>query len=932
MDVVNAPAAAAQMGCGIPNAVGSVECEVQRLIAASKCKQAVELAKDEHKRRHTPESERLVVEAYLSRIEQFQKKGAAEDAQTLLKLVRERFPAHRGRLAQLELRSAAIEGNLDALVAPLAHASISEEIRNSIEAMVRQKVVDLSGLANCRSLPAEHPLKVEAAAAWRAFEAATAGPVTDEQIALPEISRRSPLAGWKMLLRAIAAFYRNDDAACRRALEGIPEDAAARGLAPVLLAMIEGRPAGGGAAGVLQVRIGGDDRPLREALANLDKELVGSDLFAVKKWIGQAVQTCGCVYPELCERLRQHLSVRCAMEEVPVHHVLRIMGPALRSAYYWRLLARGMERRGDWTGAALYWERFLCHAVREKMVLPASKEAAAVWLHAAGIAARLMPEELEEERRHRGRGSLFKSYYHGQPPEIAALAPRSDREVVETALNPGLLFARAAEIDPQADTFKHWWAWVMKVGLPDRAQEEVAQIWRQKRPGDPLPLLLLSVFAEERDALKLALKYLAEAEAIDAINPQVRKARLRLTLATTWRHLKDRRPHLVEKDLAALEALPAMAEADRPAFLCALRVAWHVLRGEKAEAQHAYEGVVSRLGPLAAAVVMNSVGERMRLGRSADWPAVTGVALPDPHAVADAEARTIRLAYDLQLRMMRPTSWDSMINDVLLENPFRLSQADVLAIGRAAASRGDFQMAYLASAAGLSTANGPAAARFLLLRARSVESWSPRRVSQCLRAAMELAQQTHDAELMGEVSAEIDRHPTVRRRLSARGAAQRLGEELLADILKSERDARSVPRDAAQAERYVVAIENDSPVARFHDDGEPDSAYEEGFEEDEEYEEYEEDAEDVEPSSHGMLPDGIPIEALPLLNTLIEKFGRVPSPQELIRTDPMLAMRLLGVLHGVKMNPKIMQNMLDAMDDDSDGSGGRRGGRGKRRY
>src|SRR5829696_9648098 len=93
--------------------------EVDRLIAAGKCKQAVELAKAEHKRGVTPETERQLVHAYLARVEQFQQKGMAEEAATLLTLVRERFPGHRDRLLRLEIRSAAAGQRVADLVAPL---------------------------------------------------------------------------------------------------------------------------------------------------------------------------------------------------------------------------------------------------------------------------------------------------------------------------------------------------------------------------------------------------------------------------------------------------------------------------------------------------------------------------------------------------------------------------------------------------------------------------------------------------------------------------------------------------------------------------------------------------------------------------------------------------------------------------------------------
>jgi hypothetical protein len=893
--------------------------EVERLIAAGKCKQAVELAKDEHKRRHTAESERLLVDAYLSRIEQFQNKGAVEDSETLLNLVRERFPSHRERLAQLGIRSAAIAGKVDDLVAPLAKAELPMEQRTAIESAIRQQLLDLPGLANCRSLPAEHPLKLAAAAVWRAFGAATAGPVADEQIALLEVSRRSPLAGWKMLVRAIAAFHRNDDDACRQAMEAIPEDAVARRLVPVLTAMIEGKPTGGGMAGALQARVGGDDRPLKEALQSLEDAIQYTDLSALKRSIRQSVQACSISWPELYERLRQHISVRCAMAEVPVEEVLKVLGSALKSAYFWHLYARGMEKCGANIVAAMYWERFLRHAEQERIIEPGSMESATVYLHAAGLLSCSSQEELQAARTKLSGRSVLRSYYEGQPSEIAALAPKTDREVAQKALDPGWLFARAAEIHADAETFKQWWAWVLKARLSDRSKEEVAQLWRQKRPGDPQPLLVLSSLAEERSALKLAMKYLAEAEAIDALNPLVRKARVRLTLATTWRHFNDKKPHLVERDLAELEAMPAMVEGDHGALLRALRAAWHALRQEKAAAQQACDALVARMGPLAAGSVLNCVGKRTGLARSPDWPAIVGTALPDPRAVAEAEARTIRLADDLNLRIERPVIWDRMIHEVLRQSPCPLSYADLLAIGRAALHSDELGPAYLASAAGLATAGGPLVAWFLLLRSQSLPPWADRRASQCLRAAMQLAQQAHDAELLSAVSGAIDEHPRTRRAMAGAGS-RGLGEQLLAEILKNEREARTFPRNAREAERHVVTIDSDIPSDEFYDEQEVDDEEESGEDE-------------LEVHDASSMPDGFSAALLPLVQKMIERYGRLPLPEQVMKDDPRLALELASLINGVRLDENMLEDLESALDDGPPrGFGARRSKNRRRRH
>lgn len=248
---------------------------ISGLIAAGKCRQAVEAAKEHHKRARTPESERLLVEAYVARIGQQLCRGSVEDAQTLMNVVRERFPAHRERLAPLEIQTLAALGKFDALVGPLAQPNLSPAVREAIENAVRTNVFDLPRLVGSKVLAPEHPFRTAATLAWRAFVAVTSGPVTDEQIALPEISRRSPFAPWKLLIRAIALYYRNDDEGCRRALEAVPRDAAIRPLADLLMGIVNNAAPtpGAAAAAALRAKISLTGTPVRDLVRRLDEEL-----------------------------------------------------------------------------------------------------------------------------------------------------------------------------------------------------------------------------------------------------------------------------------------------------------------------------------------------------------------------------------------------------------------------------------------------------------------------------------------------------------------------------------------------------------------------------------------------------------------------------------------------------------------------------------
>lgn len=883
--------------------------EVSRLIEAGKCKRAVELAKLEHKRSNTPQSERQLVQAYRARIEQFQSKGMIEEAETVLALVRQRFPGERDGLTRLEVQGAAAGGRVSALVAPLVNGAITPERRACIEAAIRQHLIDLRGLAGCDALPAEHSLRLAAAACWGALEAVTTGPVSEEQIALPEVSRRSPLIGWKMLARAIAAFYRHDDAGCSRALDAIPPDAAVGRLASVLRATAEHTPVPGSKAAALRARVAGDDQPLRNALEGVERAFRRRDLSGLKRSTREALRACSASRPELYERLRQHISIACVLQDVPVDDVVGVMGHSRKDAYFWRLFARASESEGMVTTAALFWERFLRHAIREGIIAEHGLEAAMVYLHAANLLRGISLAELREVGRRFSELNVICSYYEGQPAEIAALAPRSDAQVVERVMSPGWLFERAAEIHSDADTFRQWWSWADEIELPDRWKEGIARRWHEKQPGDPGPLLMLSMLAERRNALKLAIKHLAAAEELDSLNPQVRRARVRLTLATTWRHFKDRKPNLVERDLADLASLPGMGEGDRVGFVAALRAAGHALRGDALAARTDAEAVVATIGALAGGVILESVARAARLPASAPWPAVTWPTLPDRHEVVRAEARAIRLAVDLGLQTARPAAWDAIINEVLRERGCPLGHAELLTIGLAAARRPHAEQAYLASSAGLATRSTPAVtARFLLVRAQALTApWGQRRAAQCLRAALKLARQTHDPELLREILAEIDRRPGARHQLASVESGQDMGDEMLADVLGNERDARQFPRDGASADRHLVLIEQeragggppgDFPLRDDEDDREDG------------------DVGDFNPRNLSPpLEDLGPERVRELLEVLQNRKGGFPDPEELLRTNPKLLMQLLAAM-GLGPGKGDLEELMDDAEDE----------------
>src|SRR5437879_620079 len=200
--------------------------DVRALLAKGKTKPAVELAKEIHKRCGWPESEALLVDAYAARIRSLLKTGLKEEAKALFELVRERHSSAAARLADVGVLVSGSSGNLEELLRPLNDPAVLPEIRRAIECVVKSQVCDLSALAECRSLTADHPLHTAAAALLRAFAEVTVAPVAESALVLPEVSHRGPLASWKILVRAIAYFYQHDDAACERCLGILGSDSA----------------------------------------------------------------------------------------------------------------------------------------------------------------------------------------------------------------------------------------------------------------------------------------------------------------------------------------------------------------------------------------------------------------------------------------------------------------------------------------------------------------------------------------------------------------------------------------------------------------------------------------------------------------------------------------------------------------------------------
>ncbi|MGP8268886.1 MAG: hypothetical protein ACLQLH_02365 [Terracidiphilus sp.] len=126
------------------------------------------------------------------------------------------------------------------------------------------------------------------------------------------------------------------------------------------------------------------------------------------------------------------------------------------------------------------------------------------------------------------------------------------------------------------------------------------------RPGETKPLLYLMESAEKRGAYRKSLKHLEDTGELDRLNPEVRRAKLRLLLSAAIRPLRKRKTHLVMVEIKRIEALPEVRAGESAALATALRLICAVLDGDMAGMQRQREGLKALLGSAVAAFVLTN--------------------------------------------------------------------------------------------------------------------------------------------------------------------------------------------------------------------------------------------------------------------------------------------------------------------------------------
>ncbi|MEQ8818934.1 MAG: hypothetical protein RLY93_01720 [Sumerlaeia bacterium] len=728
--------------------------EIRGLLERGKWKFALERAKALHKRVDSAESAGLLEKAYVGRVAGLRESALLQEASALIEVAVQKFPHLRQELEGERLVLAVRSGSVRELLTEIARVPEPRE-RARLEDLLRREVTDPREIADCDTLPSDHPLRRAAAAVADAFEAVISRPVSEEEVRLTEVSRRSPFAPWKPLIHAIAAMYAGETERCRELLATIGEESAPARLVPAIETMLDpSATLPNGPSLRLARRVTASETDLRAALRRVLRGVETPDYRLILEGTQLALDCCQRTRPDLTSKLRSRLWHYMTAHGAPFDALTLLFSPPPRKDaefWLWEVAAHCQQEGDPWTHV-FYLEQYRRHALAEKLLKPGTPEEAALYLHMARQLAPIDPYRNEEEARECAKedADLLETLYDHQTPEIRA-AGEVSRGPGSVMLDPDHTFRRAAQCDPQPFIFREWmdWSGGFQAKEGEKRKEEVAELWASLRPGDAEPCLILSEMAEDRGSLTKAMKYLDEGEERNRLDPALRRARLTLWLKAALKHAKGNKPHLALKDLANAQELEAATEGARPLLIEALRAAIAESGGFEEMAKTARENI-ARFGgdDLFATTLLHLASANTSKTKHKSFTK-TPPALP----FALAMARIMTLVRDCRLPLQVPPKWRSWLRSGAKNKAFRQAppQAALALAEWACFHQDDYELAFAAAGAAF---HGPALhhprAFFLraaaLYRSNLTSEW--RRPLQCAGTLSK-----NDPELRQEISA-----------------------------------------------------------------------------------------------------------------------------------------------------------------------------------
>ncbi len=719
----------------------SLSAEVQRLRKVGNFSRALELLKDTS----LPEWK----EVFLERVDHLLERGRGAEAARRLDeglVLYPGCPALEARKPQIR----ALNGDWEAVFQDLPGGPAEEAIR--------KELIDLRLLANCQALATDHPLRQAAAKLAEAFDNVTSQ--NGKPVVLPDLSRRNPLAGWRLLIQAIAAFYRREDELCRRSLAAIPADSAAARGGKVLLAALEGKPNPPLAAEL-------SERPIAApTLERLEQAIESGQTQArLLPLLQQTLRELEGAPSALLKRVRQRLWLKLELNCPNAFKIFGRLGYPCADADFWRELALLTQKRTPLLGAVA-WEEFRHQARAANLLEPACESV--LLLHIA--------ELVPERKSLNAEMAMVRRVYQNQPAEIRRASPLATGKPPADYLDPERLYHRACALDPIAENFQRWMQWEKsrRFGNPKTAGEA----WLAHHPKDVAALKAM-VQLTEQSAPVQAQGYLKRALALDKMDPELQKARVRVALAITLKGLAKKKPQPLKPE--GLEELQNTSHGR--ALWAALQCLDGLCRQQPSQARAGFQATEAALGDsvlalhLLDALLPRRAHEIELLAPSAKLKPSALAGLVQLAALERDFSVSIFLDDDFQYAML-----------TLLPKAAKEPTATLAEAARYANSQELWVLAYAITNHGLQRAEAHWLPVFLQERGRSIPQALTDRFENCLAAAWKLAGQLGNEDLKNDITRlALEWHVDPR--------SLRIDDTRLKSILESERSLTVYPED-----------------------------------------------------------------------------------------------------------------------------------------
>lgn len=728
---------------------------LEELLAKGDTRGAVEAAKVLVREEPGAASESLAAKAYAERIKALIAEGLGREAAAIGAIVRERFPGHVDSYAALLEDARLAGGELDWILSEL-HAA-SEERRAALEERLLPWIADPAVIARSSVMDAADPLAREARVVAELFEVVTSRIASAEEMAqLNDIRRRSPLAPWKLLVRAIDAFHRNEDDRVAANVAAIDvRSPAARG-GEVLSELTTGRKKVGAssAAERLVDRISGGRATIAAQIRSIEAAAKEDDRRRLREELRTLSRSFDKLSPYAVEQVRLALLPICGAyfdaEQTAALFRIGEHGDAMP-----RYAAIIMESTGA-PFASSIWIAYADGLSEAGKIEP--WQAAEIYLHALSRGGDDEDDEF-----------ICMDPFHEHSVEDRPDSARVIEKIIAARPAPSVL----ARLAPYFER------------LESRELRRVLTAWRKSDPNAAEPLVRLLDLAAEERRYDDALAVIRQGDGIKIIDPAYARLRLRVLFGKAEQLLGARKRGAAEALLAEIARRPEDLGEDAGTYLLALE--WAAAPPAKAGellAELARRGVA---GEIAVAEVTGELGIPFALPASH----------PSPEELFDGVRRGVALLSSVS-KIPRHSAWLIERTAVHLD---LANEAQLLSIGSAALACRLNTLAWRTTDRGLEI-GGPMLHRMLLLRAEILLELPPsslRRTALVIAAARVLAERVHDSTIMARAIELAHRAPY------SHASDERLSQSELTAIIDHERTTAMpvtrVPKPRKKASR-----------------------------------------------------------------------------------------------------------------------------------